>query len=637
MSDKTIAPYGSWVSPITSDLIVAQSIGIADVLLDGDDLLWIEARPQDAGRYVMVGRRTDGSHRDLTSAPFNVRTRVHEYGGAAAQVDGGTLWFSNFADQRLYRAEAGADPRPLTPEGPWRYADGIVDRTRNCWIGIREDHSGAGEAVNTVVAVDLSGENPTRILAEGADFYSSPRLSPDGSQLAWLSWSHPNMPWVATDLWLADVGDDGSLAAPEHIAGGAEESLFQPQWSPDGRLHFVSDRSGFWNLYRREQDGTITPLCAKDAEFGQPQWVFGMSTYAFADARRLICSYIEKGLGHLAVLDTETLELAPLNLPYTSFAQVRAHGDRVAFIAGSATIPPSVVVLDLASQTTEVIKAATTITDDAHIASCLSSARPIEFSTSGNRTAHGLFYPPHNSAYSAPDGDKPPLVVMCHGGPTAAARSTLSMAIQYWTSRGIAVFDVNYGGSTGYGREYRNRLQGAWGQVDVDDCSRGAQWLADQGLVDGSRMVITGGSAGGYTTLACLVFGTTFRGGASHYGVSDLEALARDTHKFESRYLDWLIGPYPEQKQLYIERSPIHHADKLSAPVIFFQGDEDQVVPVNQTETMVEALRAKGIPVGYLLFRGEQHGFRKADNIKRSLDAELYFYASLVFGAGLTF
>jgi dipeptidyl aminopeptidase/acylaminoacyl peptidase len=645
------APYGAWKSPITSDLIVAQAITLSEVRLDNGAIYWLEGRPQERGRSVVVRAGAEGGENvDLTPVPFNARTRVHEYGGGAWTVENGVLYFSNFADGRLYRREAGSvEPRPLTPEssgqpGGWRFADGIIDAGRNRWIGVREDHTAGGEPANAIVAVDLAGTGvePGKILAGGHDFFSSPRLSPDGRRLMWLAWDHPNMPWNGTTLYLAELDDAGAVAGePEIIAGGPEESIFQPDWSPDGNaVIFVSDRSDWWNMYRFELSSRASrPIVPMAAEFGAPQWVFGMSTYAFAGPERIVCTYSEAGLWKLGVVDLATGTLRTLETPFTQFASVRADREQVVVLAGSPSLPASVVEFDLRTGQHRTLKKATDILDQADlgIAGYLSSVEAVEFPTTGRNTAFGLYYAPRNLDYEGPAGEKPPLLVKVHGGPTSAAPSTLNLGIHYWTSRGIAVLDVNYGGSTGFGRAYRDRLHRNWGVVDVDDCINGARFLTGRGLVDPKRMVITGGSAGGYTTLAALAFRDFFQGGASHYGVSDAAALARDTHKFESRYMDWLIGAYPEEEELYRERSPLFHAERLSKPVIFFQGDEDAVVPPNQTEMMVDALRSRGTPVGYLLFSGEQHGFRQAANIKRALDAELYFYAIEVFATGLTF
>jgi dipeptidyl aminopeptidase/acylaminoacyl peptidase len=649
MATKTAkaAPYGSWKSPITSDLIVSQSISLSEVRLDRGTAYWLEGRPQEQGRSVVVRAGPEAREQaDIVPAPYNVRTRVHEYGGGAWTVADGTLYFSNFSDGRLYRlTDGGAKPEPLTPvppgaSGAWRYADGIIDRSRNRWIGVREDHTAQGSPVNTIVTVDLAGSDPGSVLAGGHDFFSSPRLSPEGRRLAWLAWDHPNMPWNGTTLYLADLGEGGAMTSePLAVAGGKAESIFQPEWLPDGtHIVFVSDRSGWWNLYRFElATSAVQPIAPMAAEFGQPQWTFGMSTYAFAGPGRIVCTYLQAGLAKLAVVDFASGTLQAIETPFTQFASVQASGDAVVFVAGAPSLPTSVVELDLKSGQHRILKKAANVLDGSDIAGYLTSVQAIEFPTAGGNTAFGLFYPPHNPDYAAAADEKPPLLVKCHGGPTSAASSSLSLGTHYWTSRGIAVLDVNYGGSTGFGRAYRDRLHRNWGIVDVDDCVNGAKFLAEQGFVDPMRIVISGGSAGGYTTLAALTFRDFFQGGASYYGVSDAAALARDTHKFESHYLDWLIGPYPEEEALYRERSPLFHAERLSKPVVFFQGAEDAVVPPSQTETMVAALRRSGKPVGYFLFSGEQHGFRQAANIKRALDAELYFYAIEVFGTGLTF
>ena len=631
MTEPEIRPYGSWRSPISSDLIVRGAVGLKDTALDGDDAYWLEGRPGEGGRSVLVHRSQDGTTGDVNPQPLNARTRVHEYGGGDFLVHDGTVFFSNFDDQRLYSVSPGGEPEPLTAEPDRRYADMAMDGARNRLISIREDHAGSGEPANELVGIDLAS-GAEQVLVSGNNFYSSPRPSPDGQSLAWLSWNHPNMPWDGTELWVADLDEDGMPTAMEQVAGGPDESVFQPEWSPDGTLHFVSDRTGWWNLYR-VGGGAVEPLCPMEAEFGLPQWAFGMSTYAFLSPTRIVCALIERGVFRLAVLDTASGELAEIETPYSTIGSLRSDpaSGTVLFLAGSSTEPSSVVRLDAASGEREVLRRSSDLEVDQGY---LSVPETVEFPTEGGLTAHGFFYPPTNKDHAASEDELPPLLVHSHGGPTAMTTATLSLSTQYLTSRGFAVLDVNYGGSTGYGREYRQRLDGMWGVVDVDDCANGATYLAEKGLVDGGRLLIAGGSAGGYTTLCALAFRDVFAAGASHFGVSDAEALAEETHKFESRYLERLIGPYPERADLYRERSPIHHTEGLSCPVVFFQGLEDEVVPPNQAVTMFEALKDKGLPVAYVPFEGEQHGFRRAENIKRALEGELFFY-SRVFGFDL--
>lgn len=630
MPNPTIAPYGSWKSPITSATIVSGTTAISGVAIDGADLYWKESRPTEGGRLALMRRAPDGAITQLTPPDYNVRTTVHEYGGVSYTVHHGVVYFSNFRDQRLYRQQSGGEPTPITPEAKLRYADGVVDERRNRMICVREDHRESDlHPINTLVAVNLGGDDDGgTILVAGNDFYSNPRLSPDGSALCWLTWNHPNMPWDGTELWVAEIQPDGALANARRVAGGAAESLAQPEWSPAGVLHFVSDRSNWWNLYRLSQNGEAEPLRAMDAEFTAPQWSFGQSTYQFEDATNIICAYTQNGLWYLGRLDTATGALSTFDLPYTAIGELAVGGGSAYFSAGSPTMFRALVRLDLASGATEVVKHSSELEIDPGY---ISPAEPTTFPTEQGREAYALYYPPKNQDYASPAGEKPPLLVHSHGGPTSATNGVLDLATQYWTSRGIAVVDVNYGGSTGYGREYRQRLNGQWGVVDVDDCVNAAKYLVERGLVDGDRLMIAGGSAGGYTTLSALTFRDVFKAGASYFGISDLEILDSDSHKFESRYNHSMIGPYPERKDLYVARSPIHFTDQINCPVILFQGLEDRVVTPNQAEMIVEALRRKGLPVAYLAFEGEGHGFRKAENIRRSLDGELYFY-SRVFG-----
>jgi dipeptidyl aminopeptidase/acylaminoacyl peptidase len=633
------SPYGFWRSPITSDLIVAEAMRLDQVALDGEDIYWSESQPQKQGRYL-VYRYHGGSVEQVTADGFNVRTRVHEYGGGAFVVRDGTVYFSNFADQRVYRQVPGGVPEPITAAAAGsalRYADAVVDERHGRLICVCEDHTGRGEAVNSLVSVGLAGARRLDVLVSGNDFYSTPRLSAEGARLAWLTWNHPDMPWIAAEVWVGEIQPDGSVGKGKRIAGGPDEAVFQPEWSPDGTLYFVSDRgSGWWNLYRW-RGGAVEAVAPMTAEFGWPQWVFGMSTYAFESERRIVCCFVQDGVWRLAQIETATGRLEVIPTPFTDISQVRASGGRAVFVGGSDSEPAAVVELELQSGAHGVIRPSALVSDE--VKPYVSSPEAIAFPSADGRTAHAFYYAPRNPEFAAPEGERTPVLVKSHGGPTSAASSTLSLGIQYWTSRGIGVLDVNYGGSTGYGRAYRLLLERQWGIVDVEDCIHGARYLVEQRNADAERMAISGGSAGGYTTLRALTLGgeKIFSAGASYYGVSDLAALARDTHKFESRYLDWLIGPYPEAQEVYAERSPISHVDRLSVPVVFFQGTEDAVVPPNQTEMMVQALRTRGVPVGYFLFDGEQHGFRKSENIKRSLDAELYFYAVLLLRSGLWF
>lgn len=618
-----IASFGSWKSPITSDLIASGSIKFDQVVLDGLDVYWIERRPAEKGRYVIVRRTSDGNRTDMLLPPYNARTSVHEYGGGSFTVSDGTIYFSNFSDQQLYRLAPNSLPQPITFTEQMRYSDYVIDHPRNRVLCIREDHTVSDlEPTNTLVSILLDGSGNSQVLVSGNNFYSSPRLSPDGSYLAWLTWVHPNMPWDSTELWIGKFGEDGSIVQSRCIAGGNDESIFQPEWSPDGILHFVSDRTGWWNLYRWQDENT-TALYELEAEFGVPQWVFGCSTYAFISSHEILCSFIKQGTAYLGYLNTAVGKLDQIGFSYSRIERLQASPENAVFVCSSPSRPLAVVKLDLHTFSTAVLRQSSEAIRDDYI----SIAQPIEFPTEHGLTAHAFYYPPKNSDYIAPADELPPLLVESHGGPTGMTYSELDLAIQYWTSRGIAVLDVNYGGSTGYGRRYRQRLEGQWGIVDVDDCVNGARYLVEQKLVDGNRLAITGGSAGGFTTLCALTFRNIFKAGASHYGISDLEALVEDGHKFESHYEFRMIGPYPERRDLYYARSPINFVDGLSCPIIFFQGLEDKVVPPNQAELMVAALRAKNLPVAYLTFEGEQHGFRQAKNIKCALDAELYFYS----------
>ncbi len=633
-----IASYGSWHSPITADAIVAESITIGQVAIAGEKILWTEGRPAEGGRNVIAQAAADGSVGDVIPAPFNARTRVHEYGGGAWIADGGVVWFSNFDDQRIYRQDSGGEPQPITPDAPLRYSDATLDRARNRLICVREDHTDPNNVVNAIASVPAEGLGEQAVLACGWDFVSSPRLSPDGGTLAWLSWNHPNMPWDGTHLWTAPVLDDGSLGPATLAAGSDEVSVCQPEWSPDGALHYVSDATGWWNLYRKGNSGPATlyppeALYPDEAEYARPQWVFASRTYGFAGNGDIICAVNRRGAWSLNRLDPAAGTLTRLDAPVGEMGRgdLAVAGSTAAVVAGDAERPMSLLRVNLDTGQWATLKAASTTRIEPGY---ISPAQTIEFPSNDGRTAYARYYAPRNPEYQAPEGELPPLLTLSHGGPTGAASGALDGSVQFWTSRGFAVVDVDYGGSVGYGRAYRQSLNGNWGVVDVDDCVNAAQRLARQGLADGNRLAIRGGSAGGYTTLAALTFRNVFAAGASYYGVSDLVALAEDTHKFESRYLDRLVAPYPEGADVYQRRSPINYTDGLSCPIILLQGLEDRIVPPNQAEMMFDAVRNKGIPCAYLPFEGEQHGFRRAENIKRALEAELYFY-SRVFGFDL--
>ena len=629
MPNPRIAPYGSWASPLTSDRIVSESIRLGHISIDEDRIFWIESRPKEGGRNTIVHGDAEGTLHVLTPAPLNVRTRVHEYGGGAYCVAEGVVYFSNFSDQRLYRQRPGGTPAPVTADAPMSYADGIPDLRRRRLLCIREDQTHSDrEPEHSIVSIALDGDaGPAcgEILVSGHDFYASPRLSPDGRQLAWLTWNHPNMPWDGTELWVADLGEDGSIETPRCVAGGTDVSIFQPEWSPDSRLHFVSDQSGWWNLYGLN-DGRVAALYPMEAEFGEPQWVFGQRLYGFESPDRLICAYTQNGFWHLGRLDTARRTLERFELPYTTFDDVHVRQSRIVCTASSPAEPPALIQIDADTRAVTVLRRSVDFSPDPRY---LSMPSAVTYPTRDGSTGHAFYYPPHNADFQAPPSERPPLLVKSHGGPTGASSPTFNLMIQFWTSRGFAVLDVNYGGSTGYGRAYRERLNGQWGIVDVDDCVSAVTALIDRDAADPARVTITGGSAGGFTTLCALTFRDCFTAGSSYYGVSDLEALVRDTHKFESRYLDRLVGPLPERKDLYDRRSPIYFTDRLSAPLILFQGLEDKVVPPNQAENMFNAVKSKGLPVAYIAFEGEQHGFRRAEHIKQVLDNELYFYSKI--------
>jgi dipeptidyl aminopeptidase/acylaminoacyl peptidase len=639
MNDSTpqTLPFGSWPSPVTTSLLVEGAASLTDVWGEGDAVWWSERRPQEAGRIQIVRRDPDGTTTDVLPEGFNARTRVHEYGGGAWWVARGVVYFTNWSDQRLYRVVPGSQPEAITPEptvpAGWRYADGRVTPDGESIVCVREDHTGDGEAVNEIVSIAVDGSKEPTVLVTGRDFVAAPRPSPDGKQLAWIAWDHPSMPWDDTELWVAHMhaaGGQATIDRARRVAGGRDEAVMQPRWSRHGMLHVISDRKDMWNVYRVDGVDTLAPMLDADGEVGAPAWIFGLSAYGFTRPDGdLVATWSNDTGAVVGVVSHDEGSQATYQLPLKSLGFLRTNGDEAVAIAHTSTREPEVVRIRLESggPDVDVLRPSRDLQlSDEDI----SVAQPIAFPSKEGRTAYALFYEPKNAEHVGPVDEQPPLVVMSHGGPTSAAQSSFNLGIQYWTTRGFAVVDVNYGGSTGYGRAYRNLLRGNWGVVDIEDCCAAAEFLANQGLVDGDRLVIRGGSAGGFTTLAALAFTDTFKAGANHYGVSDMVTLDDGTHKFESQYMVSMVGPRPEADDLFHERSPINHVDGFSVPLITFQGLDDQIVLPEQSERIVAALDAKGVPHAYMAFEGEQHGFRQAETIVAVADAELSFYGQVL-------
>jgi dipeptidyl aminopeptidase/acylaminoacyl peptidase len=605
--DVATASYGAWASPVS-----------ADDLAGG-------FRPKESGRTVLMRRIGDGAPQELTSPDFQVRTLVHEYGGRAYVAHDGLVYFSNYADQQIYRQDLDGETVQLTDEDGLRYADCTVEAARERLICVREDHRGDGEPKNTITAISLSGGR-SEVLFEGTDFVAYPRMSADGKQMAWISWDHPNMPWDAVTLWVADVSDAGTLRNAKRLNDGMEEAIVQPEWAPDGTLYFVSDRSEWWNIYRY-RDGAISIVLKQSAEFGGPLWKLGSRYFSLTADGRILASVKEDEEKRLVLIDPETAVSRPVDLGSGGSSDFVVAGNIIHAVVHYADGLDAIVRVDAALGESEVVRVAGQRgLDDEFI----SHPEAVTFPTGDGTVAHGYYYPPRNPDFEGPKDVLPPLIVKVHGGPTAATNPYFDLDIQYWTTRGFAVMDVDYRGSTGYGRAYRKSLYGQWGIADIEDTVNAARYAAENGLADKDKLLVRGGSAGGFVVLASMAFHNVFKAGASYFGISDLEALVQETHKFESRYSDQLIGPYPERKELYKARSPINHLDGMSEPLILFQGLEDKVVPPNQSEMIADALRAKGVPVAYLAFEGEQHGFRMAENRKRSREAELYFYGKIL-------
>jgi dipeptidyl aminopeptidase/acylaminoacyl peptidase len=617
-------PYGSWPSPISAELITRAAPSLNFIQSYGDDLYWVEGRPWEAGRNVIMRRDSNGSITDLLPAPFSHYSRVHEYGGMAYALNDDHLYFVNATDQNIYKycLDDTSAPQVITNNSSRRFADLVVDRQNQRLIVVCEEHNDGQEPENYLASIALNSQTPAiEKFVSGADFYAYPRISPDQSQLCWIEWRHPNMPWDATQLWQATISN-GYLIEKQRVAGGDNnQAIFQPHWSPNNTLYYVSDITNWWNIYRFE-NGIGAPVLRMNAEFATPLWQLGMTTFDFIDANTIACIWTVSGIWHSGFIDVATGVLTTVQTPYSSMQAVACHQGSVYFVAGASVLASQIGGVNLQGQVSPIYAPATVDLDKADLA----QPESISFTSGDNQQVHAFYYPPTSARYCGDDRELPLVIAMCHGGPTGATSSGLNLKIQYWTNRGFAVVDINYRGSVGFGRTYRQGLEGAWGIADVEDTQHAIAYLAGQQKIDPKRCLIRGGSAGGYTVLSALTFTDTFKAGASLYGIGDLETLAKDTHKFESRYLDSLIGPYPERRDIYLERSPIHHADGLNCPVIFLQGLEDKVVPPNQAEMMVKLLEDKGIQVGYVTFADEGHGFRKANNIIRAMEAELAFY-----------
>jgi dipeptidyl aminopeptidase/acylaminoacyl peptidase len=625
-SQSAIA-YGSWTSPVTARAASSGAPSVLEIESDSGALYIVESRPAEGGRSTIIRLRPDGAPFDILPGELSARSRVHEYGGGALMAAAGTVYFVNDKDQAIWTDRAGGKPERLTDPGARRFADMILDAGRNRLIAVCEDHSGEGEPVNALVSVSLDNGSVTPLWS-GADFVAHPRLSPDGSRLAWIAWDHPNMPWDATALWAASVTLSGALIEPRARIEAAEgHALMQPRWAEDGALYFLSDEPGDWSLYRW-QGGASELVAHLDGEIGGPAWQFRASAYDLLSPSRAIAAITRRGADMLVTVDLRTGTARPVRAPFTAIRSVEADGRSAVVLAASPDQGFAVWRVEPDGGGAVPLYRP----EGAEIAPALiSRPLPLSFPSGGRAEAHGFYYPPLNPAFAAPRGSLPPLIVTAHGGPTAVSKPVFAAWRAFWTSRGFAVMDVNYRGSTGYGRPYRKALEGQWGEADIQDVVAAARYCAETGLADPARMAVYGGSAGGFAVLAALAFHDVFAAGVNLFGVSDLEMLARDTHKFESRYLDVLVGPFPQAADLYRARSPLHAAHRITKPLLTLQGTDDKVVPPSQSEAIHAAVRANGVPCAYLAFEGEGHGFRKAENQARVLTATLSFLAT-VFG-----
>jgi dipeptidyl aminopeptidase/acylaminoacyl peptidase len=664
MPEPSTLPYGEWPSPITADVLATGARTFEQIAIDGADVYWVEVRPDEKGRYVVMRWLPSGGLEDVTPRGYSARTLVNSYGGGSMAVRERLVCFTNFAtadypdtkDQRLYRQEPGLLPVPITPRRNARYADCAIDTKRRLAYCVMED-SGAerhGQPVQTIVALDLEGRKLPLTIAEGADLYASPRLSPDGRQLCWISWDYPSMPWDGTELHVADLDVSGRPVAVRKIAGApagtiastlnpvlqealrfSGESIVDPKWAPDGTLYFVSDRLAaagdcWWNIHRFV-DGAVEPVTRKAAEFAAPPWRLGGSSYGFLSRNELLCTYTEGGRWKLVRVAVSTGRIVEVETPFTDIAHLHVGNGCAVFVGGSFTRPPAIVRYDLATGACEELRSSNPGLSPEALA-CFAEPEAIEFVTGPERRerAYAFYHAPSNPAARGPDGAKPPLLIFIHGGPTAAASDSVSLSIRYFTSRGFAVVDVNYRGSTGFGRAFRQRIYGSWGVVDVEDCVAAARTLIERGDVDRYRIASRGGSSGGYTTLALATFTDLLASAASYYGISDLEMIARETDKLEARYAELLVGPYPLAQKEFKARSPLYHAERIGCPLILFQGLDDPVVPPKQAQVLIDDLMARKLPVAYEFYPGESHGFRIKANIVRSLEEELAFYGEMM-------